>query len=245
MCVSALRYLQQTTKFNLEKSTLDSLERTITNAFAIPCPLPRTFTSFVLLKKVYVTPSRIIFGEPVPVAKNRVLREFSEEKFILVDFTDEEGQRLHGGDFCLLERIRAILVPNPSLPSPFVNLFTVQLDGLVLRDRKYHFIFGNARMGSCWFSLLPVKELNLGDFSGISFHLVSSPSIFLQYLCIGIKNPGKVLARISLAVSSSTPTVMLPEPITKAMVVPDITGILFLPAISTSISTFNSTPHTF
>ena len=184
--MNGLRYLRQSRRFNIEQCTLDSLHELIGQSFGLPCPTPRTFGHFVLLKKISITPSRFIFGEPVAVAKNRVLRKFhKEDVFVLVDFTDEEGQRLCGGDGSLLSRIEEILVSiniSHLLFSRSVDhhkLTIWQLYGLILMGIRYHFIFGNARKGSCWFSRYTVDELELGDLSG----LLLFDSLYFSSLC--------------------------------------------------------------
>lgn len=213
-----------------------------------PSPYPRKFSSFDLVRKITITPTRIIFRDSVAVAKNRVLREFPADAFVLVDFTDEEGQSLNGGDNCVMDRVAFILVcapflsnspsfpPFPSsspfflpsfLPLPTLHIFKyfplltrMQESGLKLHDRTFHFIFGNARKGSCWFSLHTVDELNLGDFSCMFLYHFETTN-FLTFNS-AIQNPGKILARRGLAFASSTPTVTLPTPITREMVKPDI-----------------------
>lgn len=196
----------------------------IEEAIKIQCPLPLPGKSFAHLKKITITPTRIIFGEHVVVAKNRVLRQFPEEDtFILVDFTDEEYQSLCGGDNFLMHRMHSILVHSLFFFLPYFLIKKYQLTGLVLHGKRYNFTFGNPRKGSCWFSIHEVKELNLGDFSGL-FCNVSLSLLFFNFTNEGIKNPGKLLARRALAFASSTPTITLPQPISKQNIKPDITG---------------------
>lgn len=89
----------------------NKLEPTLKSALNSSSPLPSSTSSFCFLKKITITPTRIIYCDHVAVAKNRVLRRFDDPNaFLLVDFADEERQSLCGGDSPLINRVREVLV---------------------------------------------------------------------------------------------------------------------------------------
>lgn len=117
--VHALRTFNQFSQIDAFHETSDTILEILAKAIYVPRRLPSVAKNFVFIKKVLVTPTRLIFRDPVPVAKNRVLRQFTEDNtFLLVEYVDEEGQSLRGGDTALMENMRNTMV----YPSDFFIL---------------------------------------------------------------------------------------------------------------------------
>lgn len=109
--VGALRTLRTLKKIEFGHTTARSLNHALSQAIGVPVASPPTLKSFALVKKLAITPTRTVFLESVAMAKNRVIRQFPEENsFLLVDFTDEEGQLIRGGDHYVLAKVRNTLV---------------------------------------------------------------------------------------------------------------------------------------
>ncbi len=89
-----------------------------------------------LLKRLVVTPSRIICLPALPIATNRLLRYFgSRYEFIVVSFRDEQLQKLQGLD--VLKRVEKCLKQGITVVNKYW-LFCAS--GSQIRDHKAYFV---------------------------------------------------------------------------------------------------------
>eukprot|EP00794_Sanderia_malayensis_P004794 gene4794-5421_t len=73
----------------------------------IEVPIP---ANHILIKRVVVTPSRVICMPALPIASNRMLRNYGDKyEFIVVLFRDEQLQKMQEADSMILRRIEMIM----------------------------------------------------------------------------------------------------------------------------------------
>jgi hypothetical protein len=82
----------------------------------------------VLVRRVTVCPSRIIFHFPEPNSSNRVIRKYGEENFIRVRFRDEDLNKLN-----MSQRFS-------DMGKLYAKIWTFLLDGLNISGVKYDFL---------------------------------------------------------------------------------------------------------
>lgn len=123
-------------------SVMDELRSFLDRTIAWPAPeLPNNYT---LIKKVAVTPTRVIFLSPEPVKMNRALRKYNPNNFVMVLFVDENQRPLHSVSEHLVERIETFL-----------------LRGLKAEGRTYTFIgLSKSQLckHSCWMCAIDPEE---------------------------------------------------------------------------------------
>ncbi|KDO19525.1 hypothetical protein SPRG_15273 [Saprolegnia parasitica CBS 223.65] len=177
------------------------------------------------VRRVLVTPLRIVAEPPQVDASNRVLRQYAQhvDRFLRVTFVDEEFGPLHGAKSPrILDRIAAIL-----------------RHGLVVGGEKYVFLgysSSQLRVHSCWF----YRDPPIGT--------VGVPTAASIYASIGvldsIPSGSKRGARLGQAFSTTTPTVRMrsfehavgPDMVRNGRIFSD--GIGFIsPALATTIAT--------
>ncbi|KAL2651551.1 hypothetical protein R1flu_019679 [Riccia fluitans] len=111
--------------------------------------------NFVSVFQVTVTPSRIIFYEPLMMKSSRLLRHFDPENFLKVSFRDENMGFIPGNESKLLERVYDILQ-----------------QGIRVAGRLFMFLGCSSSMlrsHSCWMTSLNPNVVRswLGDFREI------------------------------------------------------------------------------
>ncbi|KAL3700286.1 hypothetical protein R1sor_018308 [Riccia sorocarpa] len=114
-----------------------------------------TRTNFVSVIQATVTPSRIIFYEPLIMKGSRLLRHFDPENFLKVSFRDENMGFVPGNESELLRRVYDILQ-----------------QGIRVAGRLYLFLGCSSSMlrsHSCWMTTLNPNVVRswLGDFQDI------------------------------------------------------------------------------
>ena len=74
---------------------LNALESMIEDSSLLESVMINLEKDIVLIRRITVFPSRIIFHFPTPSCSNRVCRKFGEENFIRVKFRDEDSNKLN------------------------------------------------------------------------------------------------------------------------------------------------------
>eukprot|EP01133_Synstelium_polycarpum_P015213 gene15213-18002_t len=145
--------------------------------------------NYVHIKKVMVTPTRVIFKKPMIMQMNRAIRLFGADRFLQVQFTDEDNSDLIEYQPLLMEYHERILSKG------------IYIHGF----GTYHYL-GNsssqARHNTCWFYCD-------GDIDGpgpsldeVRRDLVGKKSLHT--------NPRKYLRSLNIVFASTRPTLVIP-----------------------------------
>ncbi|KAL8161780.1 hypothetical protein V2J09_013269 [Rumex salicifolius] len=143
----------------------------------------------VYIRRVQVTPCRVIFCGPEALVSNRVVRHFSDDinSFIRVSFVDEDFERVHSTDLCPYRGQRT---------GVDTRIRSVLGQGICIGGKKFEFLaFSNSQLkeNSTWMFAsgpkLCAADIRkwMGDFSEI-------------------RNVAKYAARLGQSLSSSTET---------------------------------------
>lgn len=133
----------------------------------------------LIVYKVVVTPTRIIFRPPEVAPGNRVFRHFGPEKFMYVYFRDEDMDRVDYTSSSLVKRIQQVMKDG------------ISIENVEGGARHFHFLgssLSQMRNSSCLFTTLDPHVIRnwIGDLSSI-------------------KSAAKYLKRMSQAFSSTKP----------------------------------------
>ncbi|KAL7997130.1 putative helicase/UvrB, RNA-dependent RNA polymerase, eukaryotic-type, ATP-dependent helicase HrpB [Plasmopara halstedii] len=139
-------------------------------------------SSTLIVYKVIVTPSRIVYCPPEPAPQNRVFRHWGPDKFMYVYFRDDNLERLDYISATILRRIRSVLTNGIEIPN-------------VKGGARFRFLgcsLSQVRNSSAIFTLLDHHDVRtwIGDLS----HLTS---------------PAKYLKRLGQAFSSTKETYLI------------------------------------
>ena len=100
----------------------------------VKTPLP---ADHVMIKRIVVTPSRIVCLPETPVASSRLLRCYGDQyEFVIVSFKEEQFQKLQGTD--TLERIQNIMEQGIKIGGKHYLFFCSSASQL--RNHKAYFI---------------------------------------------------------------------------------------------------------
>ncbi|XP_019641825.1 PREDICTED: LOW QUALITY PROTEIN: probable RNA-dependent RNA polymerase 1 [Branchiostoma belcheri] len=139
------------------------------------------------VRRVFVTPTRLMFMHPEIVRDNRILRKYGEDNFMRVSIRDE--------DFGKLQAVGWLA---PGEEETFTHVNCVLQDGMKLGDRNYEFLAASnsqLREHNVWFFASDGKNTaesirrEMGDFSHI-------------------RCPATVLARMGQCFSNTEPSVV-------------------------------------
>lgn len=164
-CINSLYHLSSTAAHNYfmqpeeELSILVSRRRSLTRGHVTPASVP---SHCALVKRLVLTPTRVIPFPPEVMETNRVLRNYDPQMFMSVIIREEDYSKLRG--------------QNASLEVILQDIKNYILQGLPVANRVYHFLgCSNSQMRShgCWFFEAANREkttrirLWMGDLSGI------------------------------------------------------------------------------
>eukprot|EP01132_Coremiostelium_polycephalum_P002570 gene2570-3184_t len=119
------------------------------------------------IKKILLTPSRIIYEPPIPMQTNRILREFGSERFVLVQMLDEGLNKLQ----YLGPKIRDYLATQFKL-------------GINVMGKHYKFLGSSPSQGrnaSAWFYNEEGSSTTVGDILKWAGEIPNSNRKFLRY----------------------------------------------------------------
>ena len=137
--------------------------------------------NYIQMRRVLITPSRIILTQKMLIQSNRILRNHKTEDFCLVQFIDDDFQRLDTGEVQLLEHAGKIMK----------NGFDI----LIPNGHFYFVGCSNSQFRECraWFTRDSVERIHswIGD-------------IYSGSRCVG-----KIIKRLGLPFSSSWPSIDL------------------------------------
>eukprot|EP00058_Branchiostoma_floridae_P010132 XP_002595620.1 hypothetical protein BRAFLDRAFT_64730 [Branchiostoma floridae] len=153
-----------------------------------------------MVRRVFVTPTRLMFMHPEIVRDNRILRKYGEDNFMRVSIRDE--------DFCKLSAVGG------EEETTFTRVKKFLQDGLLVGDRKYVFLAASnsqLREHNVWFFASDGKNTaesirkDMGDFSDI-------------------KCPATVLARMGQCFSNTEPSVTALISAGEVVRIPEVKG---------------------
>ncbi|XP_019640069.1 PREDICTED: RNA-dependent RNA polymerase 1-like [Branchiostoma belcheri] len=153
------------------------------------------------VRRVFVTPTRLMFMHPEIVRDNRILRKYGEDNFMRVSIRDE--------DFGKLQAFGRLV---PGEDETFTHVKRVLQEGLRVWDRNYEFLAASnsqLREHNVWFFASDGENTadsirrEMGDFSGI-------------------KCPALVLARMGQCFSNTEPSVIAKTSTREVVKIPDI-----------------------
>uniref|UniRef100_A0A1I8HJL9 RNA-dependent RNA polymerase n=1 Tax=Macrostomum lignano TaxID=282301 RepID=A0A1I8HJL9_9PLAT len=138
----------------------------------------------LLVKRVAVTPTRVVLFPATPVASSRLLRRIPPERLVMVAFTDESCGVVRGGG-----------VNVASAASVGARFTKVLRDGLTLAGRMYRFFSassGQLRTSRCFF----VAAESVEEVQRLRDQLVENPTEF--------RSVSKYLSRLGLFHTADT-----------------------------------------
>lgn len=134
-------WLEEDRFCDLEKALHTELETARKKTEDNPNEMDELPPHFVNIRRVVVTPTRLLFLRAETVAKNRVVREYGEERFLRVAFRDEDYRKL--------------MAPVPRFVTKITDRIKMVLkDGILVGSRRYHFLAcsnSQLREHGCWF----------------------------------------------------------------------------------------------
>ncbi|XP_078610878.1 uncharacterized protein LOC144881587 [Branchiostoma floridae x Branchiostoma japonicum] len=155
-----------------------------------------------MVRRVFVTPTRLMFMHPEIVRDNRILRKYGQDNFMRVSIRDE--------DFC---KLAAVGRPGEE-ETTFTRVKQFLQDGLIVGDREYVFLAASnsqLREHNVWFfasdgtNTAESIRRDMGDFSHI-------------------RCPATVLARMGQCFSNTEPSVIARTSDREAVQIPEVEG---------------------
>ncbi|CAH1273336.1 Hypp5087 [Branchiostoma lanceolatum] len=159
-------------------------------------------TAHRMVRRVFVTPTRLMFMHPEIVRDNRILRKYGEDNFMRVSIRDE--------DFGKLQAVGR-LIPGEE-ETTFARVKHVLHDGLKVGDRNYVFLAASnsqLREHNVWFFA--------SDGENTAESIIREMGDFSQIRC-----PATVLARMGQCFSNTEPSVVARKSAREVVPIPEI-----------------------